>query len=136
MAASSDHGGMRWMVIAVALLASSCMLRTVRQQDIASWSGASAAELQTHHLFSTIPKSVERLPDGAEMWTYSNCGTRKTATVCSPVGNTVICNGGHDAQYCCHNQFLVRGAAVEWYRTVGRCYTDCSVRPPSRPCGG
>jgi len=108
--------------------------RTVRRDDLLAWQGAPTVELQVHPFFSTVPKSVEHLQDGSELWTYSNCHSGQTAQVCNTIGKTVICNGGNPTRSCCHNQFLVQGAHVAWYRAVGDCYTDCSVRPSSRPC--
>jgi hypothetical protein len=107
---------------------------TVHADDIESWQGAPTVELQTHPLFSTVPKKVEPLADGSEMWTFSNCIAGRATETCNVVGNAMVCSGGQPTQACCYNQFLVRGARVAWYRTVGSCYTDCSVRPESRPC--
>lgn len=113
---------------------SGCLLlsvrRTVRQEDLQSWNGVPLVELQTHTLFSTIPKRVELLQDGHQLWTYSNCVTRPIN--CSGYGASLDCSGGDQA--CCYNQFLVDDQRVEWYRAAGSCYTDCTVRPPSRAC--
>lgn len=98
----------------------------VHQEDLAAWSGIPTRELLVHPLFSTLPRTVQALGEGEELWTYSNCGD-KGPVVCSPVFSTVVCNGG--GQACCHNQFLIRGAVVEQYRVAGRCKTNCSVRP-------
>lgn len=107
---------------------------TARPNDIEAWQGAPTVDLQTHPLFSTVPKKVEPLADGSELWTFSNCASGRTPEICDMVGKAVVCGGGEPTQTCCYNQFLVRGASVAWYRTVGNCYTDCSVRPASRPC--
>ena len=114
------------------LFAAGCA--SVQQEDVAAWRGATKAELQTQPLFSTLPKSVEQLDDGSELWTYSNCKTRKTAVTCTTVGAFTTCGGGNTTQTCCHNQFLLKDGLVVWYRPVGRCYMDCSTRPASRPC--
>jgi hypothetical protein len=84
-------------------------------------------DLQLHPVFSTVPKAVESLPDGSQLWTYSNCAARRTQETCSVIGTSVICNGGQAAPICCYNQFLVQGLSVAWYRALGRCFTDCSV---------
>jgi hypothetical protein len=117
--------------VVLVLGGSSGCFRQVRSTDLDAWHGVSVFELQTHPLFSTLPKQAEELGDGRELWTYSNCG-RATA-VCSSFGTTAVCSA---KQNCCHNQFFVSGDTVESYRPVGRCYTDCSVRPASRPCQG
>lgn len=123
---------MRGITTAIFLALAGCF---VHSDDLAAWQGAPTVELQLHPLFSTIPKSVESLPDGSQLWTYSNCKTGKTAEICSASGNgQATCVGGIQTQACCHNQFLVKGSSVVWYRAVGSCYTDCSVRPASRPC--
>lgn len=85
---------------------------SVRKEDLDAWIGVRAEEVQTHALFSTLPKRTEALEGGRELWTYSNCGSES----------------------CCHNQFFVRDGVVESYRANGRCYTDCTIRPASRRC--
>lgn len=111
---------MRWMML-LAALAGGCVF----QSDLVAWQGVSTRELLVHPLFSSLPRNVQAIGNGEELWTYSNCGA--APVVCSPVSGTVICNGGGET--CCHNQFFVRGSTVESYRPVGRCRTDCSVRP-------
>lgn len=103
----------RWILLALA------MTGCVHQSDLVAWQGAPVRELQTHSFFSTLPKRVETLGDGQELWIYSNCGTS-----CATIGNSVSCG-----DVCCSNQFFVRHGVVEQYRPVGRCRTDCSVRP-------
>jgi hypothetical protein len=82
----------------------------VRQGDLDAWRGAARWELETHPIFSRIPRVVKVLADGREIWNYANCNAYGL---------------------CCYNQFLVNGPVVEGYRPVGRCYTDCSARPAS-----
>lgn len=125
--------GMRWMMLIAVLASVGC--RGVRQDDLNAWIGVHVNEVQTHALFSTIPKSVEDMGGGKQLWTYSNCGTGRTVTVCTPVGQNVVCSGGHEYTSCCHNQFFVERDRVSGYRVTGKCYTDCSIRPASRPCG-
>src|SRR5258706_2531804 len=99
------HAG-RWAILSCSVAFCACVrpgsARVVRQVDLDAWVGVSTAELQLQPLFSTLPKAVERLEDGSELWTYSNCGTSRTATVCTPEGNNVICQGGVDSKVCCH----------------------------------
>lgn len=105
---------MRWMLLA-ALMASGCVFKS----DLVAWQGAPVRDLQIHPFFSTLPKQVEVLGGGEELWTYSNC-----ATTCAGGGGVATCR-----DVCCSNQFFVRDGMVEQYRPVGRCRTDCSVRP-------
>ena len=115
-------------LVAMVMLAG-CVFRTVRASDVNSWRGASAVDLQTHRLFSTLPKRVEVLGDNMELWTYSNCAATTTPVVCNPIGNSTVCTGGVSGESCCSNQFWVRRGTVEAYRPLGSCYTDCSIRP-------
>lgn len=119
--------------IVVLALAAGCA-GTVRQQDLAAWQGAPTAELQTHQLYSTRPKTTEKLADGSELWTYSNCGSGTSPRVCNMVGETMVCTGGHQYESCCYSQFMVNGPRVAWVRMTGSCHSDCSVRPASRQC--
>lgn len=80
----------------------------VRPADVAAWEGAPRLELETHPFFSTLERRVTPLSDGRELWDYPNG--------------------------VCHNQFFVAGSAVQAYRLVGNCRTDCSLRPVSRGC--
>lgn len=122
---------MRTVMIAM-LAASACA--SVRTSDLDAWRGVRADEVRVHPLFSSLPKQSERLDDGGELWTFTNCAPGVTPRVCNPVGNALVCSGGAQYQACCNNQFLVRGSTVEWYRVSGQCRTDCSLRPASRPC--
>jgi hypothetical protein len=121
------------MRIAIGALAV-CLGGCVQQADLAAWPGVSIRELQTHAFFSSLPKRVEVLGDGEELWTYSNCAATTEPVTCNPVGSSMVCTGGDTDRVCCHNQFFVKNGAVESYRPVGRCRTDCSVRPGGR-CG-
>ena len=104
----------------------------VRDSDVVAWSGAHIQSLQVHPLFSTMPRSTADVAGGFELWTYHEC--RKRSVECSTTapnqftGRTnTVCSGGGES--CCHHQFLINGARVEWYRPVGRCGTDCRSRP-------
>lgn len=122
---------MRWMLL-VAMTMAGCA--TVRPQDLDAWRGARLTELELHPLFSSMPRTVTPVSDGSELWSYSNCRAVAQPIVCNKVGEATICTGGAQGQACCNNQFVVRGGMVEGYRAVGRCYTNCSVRPASRSC--
>jgi hypothetical protein len=120
----------RATVLVLAVILGGCL--GVQEADLATWPGTSIRELQTHPFFSTLDKRVEQIGDGEELWTYSNCKATRSPTVCNPVGKTVVCSGGASGETCCQNQFFVKAGTVERYRPVGRCYTDCSVRPTGR----
>jgi hypothetical protein len=122
-----------WALVSVVALGCTKAAQ-VRTEDVNAWRGTPLMELQVHPLFSTIPKAVEPLSDGSELWTYSNCISRRSARVCNPVGTSMICSGGQANEVCCYNQFLVQGDHVIWYRPIGSCYTDCSTRPSSDRC--
>jgi hypothetical protein len=108
--------------------------RTVRQADLDAWTGIPLVELETHPLFSTLPRNVRALSDGTQLWTFSNCKSIVEIYCTGPTG-LMTCSGGETWRPCCQNQFVVRDAEVESFRAVGHCYTDCTVRPASRRCG-
>jgi hypothetical protein len=128
---------MKSVAILLCLFTASCALifqKGVREEDLTAWEGVPKSDLQIHPLWSTIQKRVERLDDGSELWTYSNCASSEDPMTCSSSGSSTTCNGGGTETTCCHNQFLIQGKRVMAYRAIGRCYTDCSTRPASRPC--
>jgi hypothetical protein len=129
-----DNAHMRTAALILFLGVGGCLFRSVRPGDLQAWKGVAVIELQTHPLFSTLPKRVEVLSDGSEMWTFSNCHTQSDPVTCNTISSTTTCSGGGQSEACCHNQFFVRAGVVEGYRPVGNCYTDCSVRPASRQC--
>lgn len=121
----------------IAGCATSTPARGVRQSDLEAWKGAPLIKLETHALFSSAPLTRRRLSDGSELWDYRTCRTYQDDLRCTSsrgVFGTVdtSCTGGGTSSSCCHNQFFVRGGAVESYRPVGRCYTDCIKRPGGR----
>lgn len=109
---------------------------TVRSTDVAAWPGTPLVNLETHPLFSTLPRHVQAVSDGSELWDFPNCRTGRNPTECRAYGGrwsaAAACEGGEAWRSCCHNQFLVRDRVVEAYRPVGNCFTDCSVRPSGR----
>jgi hypothetical protein len=131
-----------WLTLAGFLLAacgpSYYETHKVRSVDLQAWKGVQLAELETHAMFSTMPRRVQQLSDGGEMWTYSTCARWRSDVRCTTFGGstwaTTNCNGGNVGERCCHNQFYVKDKAVGWYRPNGECFTDCDVRPPSKPC--
>ena len=106
----------------------------VRQSDLDAWRGVPADELRSHPLFSTLPKTVETLSDGRELWTFKNCGEYNQSVHCATYFGQTTCNGGGTTTVCCHNQFFVERDQVVQYRPVGNCSTDCTVRPDSIAC--
>jgi len=123
--------------------------KTVRQVDVDAWQGAPLIELERHPLFASHHRFVQTLSDGTQMWTYQvctsgyndvYCGSRATTMRTAPgVANTSVdtrCSGGDYWKSCCHNEFNInwQEKKVLTFRPFGNCYTDCSVRPESRPC--
>jgi hypothetical protein len=110
----------------------------IRGSDLEAWKGAPLIDLETHAMFSTMPRKVQSLSDGGELWTYSTCRRWRTDTRCvTYAGSTwaaTNCNGGEIGETCCDNQFYVRDKVVGWYRPNGPCFTDCDTRPVSRGC--
>lgn len=124
----------RLLALALVACAPGAPAQGVRQSDIEAWRGAPVIQLETHALFSAAPLTRRRLSDGSEMWDYTTCRSYQEDMQCisargafGTVGTN--CSGGGTSTTCCHNQFFVRGGAVESYRPVGRCYTDCIKRP-------
>jgi hypothetical protein len=90
------------------------------------WRGQPVSVLETHNYFSTIPKRVEALSDGNELWTYSACEQWIEDQQCVGFGNSFMvlnCDGGRIGQHCCHNQFYISKATmtVGWFRAIGDC---------------
>jgi hypothetical protein len=114
----------------------------VRAADVESWAGVPVIELETHAVFSTLPRETRPLSDGSEMWVFKACRSAKTDVRCrsagTAFGNSAVgaanCSGGDTVENCCHNQFIVKDGAVASYRPTGTCWTDCRARPSSRPC--
>lgn len=80
----------------------------VRQADFDAWKGVSRVELETHPLFSRMPRKTSSLPDGTEAWDFGGCS---------------------DSGDCCFHRFYLRGEVVQKHRPLGRCRTDCSTVP-------
>lgn len=125
----------KWIMFILVALITSCAHKGVRQADLDSWKGVDLIELETHQLFSTIPLQKSELSDGTTLYNYSNSGSKKMPTNCftNAYGYT-SCSGGGTKTTTCSNQFFVKDKKVLSYRALGKCYTDCSVRPPSKPC--
>jgi hypothetical protein len=104
-----------------------------QQDDGASWRNVPLIELETHPLFSTMPRRIDSLSDGSQLWNVSGCKTFVTDTRCStyPIGSVAYtqCNGGQVVQSCCIRQFRVRDQRIESFRQTGNCITGCQVRP-------
>lgn len=114
----------------------------VRPDDVASWAGVPIIELETHAVFSILPKELRTISDGTEMWIFTSCASTTTDRDCKAVGSSwgrsaaaeSKCRGGEKLENCCHNQFIVKDGTVASYRPTGSCWTDCRARPQSRPC--
>lgn len=127
--------------LTVSFVTVSCGLaHTVRPADLDAWRDVPVGELELHPLFSTMPREVRPLSDGGELWIFRNCSSGNAPVNCTHTPASVVtparttCNGGEEYSTCCHNQFIVRDKRVVSYRANGDCYTDCTVRPSSKPC--
>lgn len=123
--------------------------KTVRQEDLDAWRGAPLSDLETHYLFNTLPVEVRQISGGKFLYIYTNSKTTKPLfpstvscrSTSSLIGGTqqTQCSkdnvfGGEPTTKTCSNQFITTTTTVLEYRPVGQCYTDCSIRPESRPC--
>ena len=122
------------------LTLSSCVTQSVRDADLQSWIGESTQTLETHSVFSALPREERRIPDSDEK--LINYRQRKTVEVeprtCYGAGGGIQ-NFGLGATHCsprqveqviCVHQFKVKEDVVESYRVLGEdCYTDCKFRP-------
>ncbi len=122
-------------MLLLATVITSCALRGIRQDDLDAWKGVDLIELETHQLFSTVPLQKNDLSDGTTLYNYSNSNSHTNPVNCftNAYGYT-NCSGGDTSTVTCSNQFFVKNKKVLSYRAIGSCYTDCSVRPASRPC--
>lgn len=105
---------------------------SVRPEDVAAWSGVPLIELETHAIFSILPKETRPLSDGTEMWVYASC------PILTVHGESLYarmrCSGAEKGPECCHNQFIVKSGTIVSYRPTGPCFTGCASRPKSNPC--
>jgi len=112
----------------------------VRDIDLDAWIGAPLIELEVHGMFAQMPRKVQVLSNGDEMWIYSACRRWRSDMRCVGMAATswavMNCNGGEVGETCCHNQFYVqtKSKTVAWFRPHGACFTDCDVRPASMRC--
>jgi hypothetical protein len=121
------------------LMLASCM--HVRQEDLDSWVGRPASDLDKHPIFLTMQVVRTRTSDGTEIRNYVN--GRNTAS-CSG-GGSVFTGGYVDmATYsqftscmqtfaACNNIFYIKDGVVTQYSPIGtgggRCYTAAESQP-------
>lgn len=126
------------ILICLVMALSGC--KTVRQEDLDAWRGAPLSDLETHALLNSIPVEVRQISGGRFLYIYTNSATTTTPIQCqsgrtiSGVGRQTQCYGGNERTFTCSNQFITNSTHVLQYIPVGDCYTDCSIRPFSRPC--
>ncbi len=123
-------------IIITLLFCSSCanvsIWKSVKQEDLNAWKGVDLIELETHPLFTTLPFTKRLLSDDSELHIFNNSRTASVNCNHDKFLNTTSCSGGDTIT--CSNQFFVKNGKVIEYRPVGKCYTDCSTRPKSKPC--
>jgi len=123
---------MKFLILSLLLL-SSCA--TVQQADVDAWKGVNVIELETHPVFSSMSLEKRELSNGTIQYNYINKGSRTSPTNCyKNMNGSTNCYGGNSVSITCNNQFSVKDKIVLEYRPLGKCYTDCSARPESRPC--
>jgi hypothetical protein len=122
------------LLLILLIFASSCTTtRTVRQEDLNSWVNVRVIELETHPIFSSMQLEKRKLSDGSELWIYTNQGEPHTRCFTNPFSNQFGYVNCSTAQAVCSNQFLVNQGYVKWYKPIGNCYTDCTLRPNDLP---
>jgi clan AA aspartic protease (TIGR02281 family) len=112
----------------------------VRQEDLQSWVGRPASDLDNQPFWATIPSVRTRTSDGTEIRNYVN---GPNVASCSG-GGTVFAEYVDIATYrqfsncmqsfaACNNVFYIRSGVVTQYSPIGtggtRCYTDERTRP-------
>jgi hypothetical protein len=104
-----------------------------QQEDVDSWRGVPLIELETHPVYSTLPRQASELSDGTQLWSYSRCTQYEVPARCTgyPIGSVQFtqCTGGRVDQTCCIRQFRIAGGAVQSFRALGPCLTGCRFRP-------
>lgn len=132
-----------WSIIP-GLILSSCAGREVRQSDLDTWQGESTAVLESHPVFSTLPREERLVPDsnGERLINFSQnkaveSGPRNcfgTGFGFGPVGlGSNVCSPRQIEYRACVHQFVIKNSRVISYRVVGQdCYTDCSFRPTQK----
>jgi hypothetical protein len=127
---------MKALTLFLVLLLTGCMtaFKKVRVEDTSAWQGVSVTELETHPIFASMQLERRQLSEGGELYIYTNSRMVRSPTNCHQYGNHVSCSGGHTGMLSCSNQFFVKDKKVMSYNPVGKCYTDCSARPASKPC--
>lgn len=126
------------VVAAIALLMAACA--TVRQDDLQSWVGAPAVDLDKHPVFLTMQSVRTVASDGTEIRNYLYA---REVSRCSGSGS-VFQHAVPHASYsqftecmrgvaACNNIFYINNGVVTRYTPVGtggaRCFTDERVRP-------
>ena len=103
------------------------------QDDVDSWRGQPILEVETHPMFSTLPRQVADLSDGSQLWSFARCQRYEIPARCTayPIGTVQFaqCTGGRVEQTCCIRQFRIADKVVQGFRALGPCVTGCQVRP-------
>jgi hypothetical protein len=103
------------------------------RDDATSWQGRPVIEVETHPMFSTLPRRVQDLSDGTQLWSFTRCQNYEVPARCTayPIGTVQFaqCTGGRIDRTCCIRQFRVTDMTVQGFRALGPCVTGCQVRP-------
>lgn len=126
----------------------SCSSAKVRDSDLKSWKGQEINTLETHKMFSALPKE-ERLITNSED-KLINYYQRKTvengSRNCFGTGvgfggfrgagfglGSSMCSPREIEDNSCTHQFTVNNNTIKDYRVLGRdCFTDCDYRPTGK----
>ena len=118
-------------LLVISLLTSCAALMGVRQSDLDSWVDVPVTALDTHSLFLTFPMVKTITDSGIEIRNYAN---KRAIGICG--GSGFLSYSNFNAfQSCsakmvgCDSIFYIRDGKVIEYKTVGRCYTNETVRP-------
>ena len=126
---------------------SGCSSQKVRTEDLNSWPNHNLVELETHSLFSTLPRDERQIPNGERIINFterkivsqgpSSCFGAGGFGYSGGIGlSTTFCDRQRLVEDNCVHQFLVSDNRVLSYKVMGNdCFTTCKNQPDSaRAC--
>lgn len=127
------------MVLSLFVL-SSCASKSVRDEDLKSWPGQSTQSLESHPVFSALPREERAIPQSDDVLInyYQKKATEVEPRSCFGTGigfggiglGANRCSPRQVQESACTHQFRVKNNVVQSYRVLGDdCYTDCKFRP-------
>lgn len=132
--------------LAVLWFFSGCSSQKVRTEDLNSWPNHNLVELETHPLFSTLPRDERPIPNGERIINFTEIKiVLQGPSSCFGAGGGYSSGIGMNANFCdrqrlvednCIHQFLVNDNKVLSYKVIGNdCFTTCKNQPDSaRAC--